>query len=252
MTAVVRRSLLVATPLVLAVVLLLHPQGGERVYEGVRHDLTAWLGVHIALAVLAGLMALAAYRLLDGLDSRAATISRRALGPFVVFFIAWEATLGIGTGILVGHANGLPAGERAEVAAAIQEFFNNPLTGSFSVFGTIGNTAWIVAMIAAALAFRGAGASRALTLLVGCSSVFVLHDAGPIGAFGLVSFAAAAVLVERAGPSAYPARRTGTAPAGPSSASGMGIGPLPLASWSRMRSRRPTSISAGGASKRSR
>ena len=227
MPAVVRRSLLVATPLVLAVVLLLHPQGGERVYDGVRHDLTTWLVVHIALAVLAGLMALAAYRMLDGLDSRAATISRRALGPFVVFFIAWEATLGIGTGILVGHANGLPAGERVEVAAAIQDFFNNPVTGSFSIFGTIGNTAWIVAMIAAALAFRGAGASRLLTMLVGFSSVFVLHDAGPIGALGLVSFAAAAVLLERAGPSAYTARRTGTAPADASSRAAWGSARCP-------------------------
>jgi hypothetical protein len=36
-----------------------------------------------------------------------------------------------------------------------------------------------------------------VTLLIACSSLFVLHDAGPIGAIGLVCFAAAAVLVER-------------------------------------------------------
>jgi hypothetical protein len=122
MNAAAHRSLLIATPLALALVLLFHPPGAERVYDGIRDDAATWLAVHVALAVGAGLMALAAHRLLAGLDSRAATISRWALGPFVVCFIAWEATLGLGTGILVEHANGLPAGERAEVAAAIQDF----------------------------------------------------------------------------------------------------------------------------------
>lgn len=197
MTPITRRLLLVASPLALAALLLFHPVGGERVYEGICDDATSWLVVHIGMAILAGLMAAAAYTLLRGLRGRAATISRLALAPFTVFFIAWEATLGIGTGILVNHANSLPAGERAPVAEAIQDYFNNPIFGSFSVFGTIGNTAWIVAMIAAAIAFRRARASRTVTLLIGFSSVFVLHDAGPVGALGLTCFAAAAALIER-------------------------------------------------------
>lgn len=193
-----RRALLVATPLVLGVLLLFHPAGDDRVYEGLGHDTTAWLVVHIGLAPLAGLMALAAYHLVDGLHDRAATVCRLALAPFVVFFIAWEAALGIGTGILVIHANGLPASERATVAAAIQDFFDNPVFGSLSVFGSIGNTAWIVAMVAAAIAVRRAGASRTVTALVGLSSLFVLDDAGPVGALGLVCLAAAAVLIHPA------------------------------------------------------
>jgi hypothetical protein len=52
-------------------------------------------------------------------------------------------------------------------------------------------------MIAAAIAFRRAGASRTVTLLIGFSSLFVLHDAGPVGALGLTCFAAAAVAIER-------------------------------------------------------
>ena len=192
MTPSTRRALLVATPLTLAVLLLFHPVGGERVYEGIRDDATRWIVVHSGMAVLAGLMAAAAFTLLRGLHGRAATISRLALAPFVVFFIAWESTLGIGTGILVKYANSLPAGERAPVANAIQDYFTNPIIGNFSVFATIGNIAWIIAMIAAALAFRRAGATRTVTLLIGSSSLFVLHDAGPVGALGLTCFAAAA------------------------------------------------------------
>ena len=65
------------------------------------------------------------------------------------------------------------------------------------MFGSIGNTAWVVAMTAAAVALRKSGASRLVAALVGCSSIFVLHDAGPIGAIGLGCFAAAAALIER-------------------------------------------------------
>jgi hypothetical protein len=198
MTPAVRRTVLIGAPLALAVLLLFHPQGGERVYEGIRQDATTWLVVHIGLAIGAGMLAVATYTLLDGLSGRAATIGRVALLAFVVFFIAWEATLGLGTAVLVEYANGLPAGERAPVADAIQDFFNNPVTGSLSVFGSIGNLAWVVAVTAAAMAFHRAGAGRAVPLLLGCSSVFVLHDAGPAGAAGLVCFAAAAALVERA------------------------------------------------------
>ena len=97
---------------------------------------------------------------------------------------------------MVDQANSLPAGDRAPVADAIQGYFDSPVLLGLSA---IGNTAWIVAMVAAAVAFRGAGARRAVVLLVGLSSVFVMHDAGPVGAIGLVCFAAAAVLVGRGG-----------------------------------------------------
>jgi hypothetical protein len=44
-----------------------------------------------------------------------------------------------------------------------------------------------------------------VTLLVGASSLFVLHDAGPVGAIGLACFATAAVLVARTGTRSVPA-----------------------------------------------
>jgi hypothetical protein len=202
MTPAARSWFLPTTALTLGALLLLHPQGGDRLYEGLRDDVTRWLVVHVGLAVFAGLMAAAAYVLIDGLRGRAATISRVALPVFVVFFIAWEATLGIGTGILVDVSNGLPAAERAPVADAIEDYFASPLLFVLSV---LGNSAWIVAMLAAAVAFRRAGAGWPVTVLVACSSLFVLHDAGPVGAFGLACFAAAAVLVDRSRTQPVPA-----------------------------------------------
>jgi hypothetical protein len=196
------KLLVPTTAILLAGVLLLHPQFDGGVYEGLRDQVNRWLGVHIALAVGAGLMSVAAFTLIDGLPGRAATVSRVALTVFPVFFIAWEATLGIGTGLMVDQANGLPAAEQGPVADSIQGYFESPVLFALSA---IGNGAWIVAMIAAALAFRRAGAPGSVVALVGLSALFVLHDAGPVGAIGLAFFAAAAVLVER---SVVPADRS--------------------------------------------
>ena len=197
MASAIRRALLIGCPLGLAVVLWWHPAGGENVYEGVRDDVDAWLFVHTAFLLATPVLGIAAFVLLHGLSSRAATVSRVALVFFLVFYTAYESNVGIGTGILVDYANGLPAAEQAVVADAIQDYNRNPILTDPSVSLVAGTLGWIVAMIAAAVAFRQAGASWALTLLIGFAAVFAIHPP-PIGPLGLVCFAAALLMVERA------------------------------------------------------
>ena len=79
------RLLVPATAIVLAAVLLLHPQFDGGVYEGLSDQVGRWIGVHIALAVGAGVMAMAAYTLIDGLPGPAASVSRVALTVFPIF-----------------------------------------------------------------------------------------------------------------------------------------------------------------------
>ena len=193
-----RRVLLVAPPLALAVVLWWHPPGGDDgVYDGVRHDVGAWMLVHTVFLIFTPLIGLASYLLISGLEGRAATVSRIALLLFLVFYTAYEVTVGVGTGILADYANGLPADEQAVVADAIQDYNRSGLVGdpaSFSLL--VGFFGWVVAMFAAAIAFRRAGAGRLVTVLVGFAALFAIHPP-PIGPVGLACFAAAAVLVER-------------------------------------------------------
>jgi hypothetical protein len=192
-----RRIFLVATPLTLAVVLWWHPPGGEDIYEGVRDDVDAWLFVHTVLLIFIPLLTLAAYLLLNGLRSGAATVSRVALISFLGFYTAYEVTVGLGTGVLVDYANGLPAAEQAAVAGAIQDYNENAMLGDpASISLILGFFGWVVAMMAAALAFRRAGAGWPVTLLLGGASLFAIHPP-PVGPVGLVCFAAAAVLIER-------------------------------------------------------
>jgi len=196
MLTLLRRLFLVATPLTLAVVLWPHPPGGVPVYEGLRNDVNDWMFVHVGLLLLTPLLAIAAYLLLNGLNSRAATLSRVALIFFLVFYTAYEVTVGLGTAILVDYANGLPAAEQAVLAGAIEDYNGNPVLADPSISLVLGFFGWVVAMVAAAIAHRRAGAGWPVTLLIGFSAVFAIHPP-PIGQVGLVCFAAAAVLIER-------------------------------------------------------
>jgi lysylphosphatidylglycerol synthetase-like protein (DUF2156 family) len=198
MIVALRRAFLIAMPLALAVVLWFHPPGGDDgVYEGIRHDSDAWLFVHSTFLFFIPLMALAVFLLLRGLQSRAATVSRVALIVFLVFYTAYEVTVGLGTGILTDYANSLPAAEQAVVADAIQHYNeDNILADPLSVSLVAGVLGWMVAMVAAAVALRRAGAGWPLTVLVGLSALFAIHPP-PVGPAALVCFALAAVLIER-------------------------------------------------------
>ena len=192
-----RQLLLVAAPLALAVVLWFHPPGGENIYEDVRDDVGAWLFVHTVFLLFIPLLAIATYLLLSGLRSGAATVSRIALIFFLVFYTAYEVTVGVGTGVLVDYANGLPASERAVIADAIQDYNGSAILGDpISVSLVLGSFGWVVAMLAAAVAFRRAGAGWPVALLIGLSALFAIHPP-PVGPAALLCFAAAAVLIER-------------------------------------------------------
>ena len=195
MTTLLRRAFMTVPPLVLAGVLLIHPNDdADTIYESVRPVVDDWIVVHVALLLMLPLLALAVLLLLGGLTGRAATVARVALVFFAVVYTAWEVMVGLSTGILTDYANGLPAAEQTAVAGAIQAFNEHWVTQVALVIGFAG---WIVAMVATAIAARGAGTGWPAVVLVGIAAAFVIHPP-PIGPVALVCFAAGALLVERA------------------------------------------------------
>jgi hypothetical protein len=154
------------------------------------------VGSHRVAAVHAA-VGLAAFLLLNGLTGRTATVSRVALVLFLVFYTAYEVTVGVGTGILIDYAKDIPAAEQAVVAEAIQDYSRNAIVAEpASVALIVGFFGWVVAMAAAAITFRRSGAGWPITVLVGLAALFAVHPP-PVGPVGLVCFAAAAVLIER-------------------------------------------------------
>ena len=118
-------------------------------------------------------------------------VSRWAIGVFAVFFSAYDAAAGIGTGYALRNAQGLSAEGQAAVYEVVKDLPLFSLPFVLSVVGTLG---WAVALIAAAIALRRAGASRGPFILLIFAGVFLMGGHPfPFGtlAFGCFFMAAA-------------------------------------------------------------
>jgi hypothetical protein len=190
-------AFLIGAPLAWAVLLWFHPAvARDNVYGDLRDEVDTYVIVHAGTLVFIGLMGLALYMLIRDLPGKAATISRMAIGPFVLFYGAWEAVIGLATGALVQHANDAPSRERPALSDAIQSLQDNVIVGDPGIVAGIGALAWIVATIAAAVAVRRAGAPVLATVLLGLSVVVFSHPP-PIGPAGLACFAGAVLVLYR-------------------------------------------------------
>src|SRR5215207_372317 len=186
---VLRRVVLLGTPLALAILEIFHPRPSG-VADSV--EVGGWfMWFHLIQVPLFGLIALAVYLLTEGLEGRAVMVSRWAIGVFAVFFSAYDAAAGIGTGYALRNAQELSAEGQAAVYEVVKELPLFSLPFVLSVVGTLG---WAVALIAAAIALRRAGASRGPFILLILAGVFLMGGHPyPYGtlAFGCFFLAAA-------------------------------------------------------------
>jgi hypothetical protein len=183
-------AFLIAVPLAWAVLLVFHPApDSDDIYGSLRDEATRFIVVHLGSIAFIALMGEALYLLLRDVSGVAARISRLCIVPFVAFYAAADAIAGLATGVLVNEAN-----DGAATAAGAQALWDNFITGNLLFW--IGGTAWIVATIAAAVAYRQAGARTAVVALVGLSAILAFHGP-PLGPIGLLCFTAAVVLIAR-------------------------------------------------------
>src|SRR5215212_7425371 len=164
-----RRLIFLGTPLALAILEIFHPQPGGVADAVLQGGWFMWF--HIIQVPLIGLIALAAYLLTEGLEGRAVMVSRWALGVFAVFFSAYDAAAGIATGYALRNAQELPAEAQEGVYEAVIDMPGLSLIFGLSIVGTLG---WVVALIAAAIALRRAGAPRGPFILLILAGVFLM------------------------------------------------------------------------------
>ncbi|HZO66545.1 MAG TPA: hypothetical protein VFB74_16215 [Kribbellaceae bacterium] len=187
-----RRLVLVGTPLALAVLEIFHPQPTGAVEAVEQGEWFFWF--HMIQVPLIGLIALAVYLLTEGLVGRAVTVSRWAAGVFAVFFSAYDAAAGIATGFVLRSAEGLSADEQAVVFEMVKDMPEVSLIFILSIVGTAG---WVVALIAAAVALRRAGAARGPFVLLILAGVFLLGGHPfPFGTLAFGCFALATAWLE--------------------------------------------------------
>ena len=194
-----RRIILLGTPLALTVLMLFHPSPYDDLVGELLPIAQWWIVLHTIQFVLFALMGAALWMLTAGLQSIVAAISRVAAVVFAVFYDAGDAIAGISTGILARAAGEGALGERAAVAA-IGALFHNPVN---NLLFSIGKYAWIVALVAAAVALLRAGAPRLPLALLALPAYFLTFDhAFPFGSltFGLFFVVACGLELAPGGP----------------------------------------------------
>lgn len=196
-TMSIGRLLVFAGLLLWALLVLFHPNPGEGTpYQEIKDDVDRWLLVHVGQLILTPLLFFAVWRLLDGLSSAAAMVSRVALVVWTVSFSAYDSIQGVATGVLIRHANGLAGEEQEGVARAINFLVeDSQLAGGVSAVWVVAAASWAVVAIAAAVALHRAGAGKAAVAAACLSIVFAVHVAP--AAIGLVALFVAGLLRER-------------------------------------------------------
>ena len=133
-----------------AVLVLFHPNPTETSpFEGIRGRRRPRLVIHVGQLILAPFVFLAVWRLLDGLHSTAATVSRCALVVWAVFFSAYDTVQGNRDGATHPprqRSRRRGAGRRRRGARVLVN--DSQLGGNISVLALLGQGSWIVVAIA--------------------------------------------------------------------------------------------------------
>ena len=191
---VLRWFILLGTPLALAVLMLFHPSP----YEDLAGELLPiagwWTSIHTLQFVLFAFMGAAVWMLTAGLRGAAVVVSRVAAVTFAIFYDIGDAVAGISTGILARRAAALPGEEQAALVGAMEVLFQS---STKNLIFTVGVFAWMLALVAAAVALFWAGAPRAPLFLLALPVYFVGFDhAFPFGSLTFGTFFVAALWLE--------------------------------------------------------
>jgi hypothetical protein len=165
-----RRALLLIPPLLLAGLEFFHPQPDETAQALM--DVATWFtGFHVIQLALTGFVALSVLLLADSFGRANAWVTRLGLAVFLVFFSAYDAVAGIGTGLAMRSARDLGAVQQEGVFDVVKDW---PALGPVFALGIVGTLGWLVAVGALALAARRQGAPRREWILIGLAALFLL------------------------------------------------------------------------------
>jgi hypothetical protein len=186
----IRRTVLFGTPLLYIVLGILHPMEDP----GLGDATGLFIGLHFAQMFLIAGLAYSLWLLVDGLESRAATVTRVLILPFVILYTTLDAIAGLGMGDLVRMANELPAAEQATIGPFIEEL-REPDIGGYVIYLGAG-LSWVAAVVAATVAVKKRGPTSALVLMALGALIFAVGHPKPTGPIGMSLFLAGVLWLE--------------------------------------------------------
>jgi hypothetical protein len=170
-----RRLLLIGTPVVLALLMIVH----QLIDQFERP--VAFLALHLLLLPLFALMGVAIWRLLEGVGGAVAWAARVAAFLFLVGYVALDAISGIAASAIL--ASGAPASSDATRALFA--------SGPAAIPTTVAVLAWRVSVVLGAWALYRNGSSLAPLVVLVASGLWLNQNHG--GVRGVVVFGGFAV-----------------------------------------------------------
>lgn len=193
-----RRLLLIAPPFLFAGLTVLHPRPDENT-QALMDASTWFVGYHLIQLALVLLVTISVFLLADDFGRASSWPVCLGMGTFMVFFSAYDTLAGIGTGLAMRGARGLPESQQDAVFEIVHTW---PALEPWAVVLTlVGTGGWIVALGYLTLTARAAGAPRSEWIFLGLAVLFLMlgHPA-PFGTLAFGSLCAAAIIHVRRAP----------------------------------------------------
>src|SRR5437588_13056268 len=191
---VLRRVVLLGTPLLLCILELGHPLlDHTNPIRMLAPIVTWWIILHLLLVPLFALMGWTFFLLLQGVQNRAAALCRYATVVYISFSIGYDTAVGLNSGILSSNALALPNAQQIVVQDAMHHLFVSPAI-VLSYYILLG--AGIVSICSAAWALADTGVPRLPVLVLLGTMLSAYSHATPFGPLGSACFFLAALWIE--------------------------------------------------------
>ena len=182
-------------PAALLLVTALHPIADpSNVAESIRSSLLRWQLVHLSQPLLFALVALAVYRLLPTGAGWERGLARASLATFAIAATAFDAMLGLSTGMLAALA-GTDPGRASLVQNYWSHRLSEPVVG---IAYLVTATGWLLGLAAVAVARRRVGASLPSLAPLASAGLLAVDHAPPFGPAAMVGLLVATAVAHRA------------------------------------------------------
>ncbi|HEU5297837.1 MAG TPA: hypothetical protein VFU71_23905 [Burkholderiaceae bacterium] len=201
--APMERTVVVGVPLVLGVLEIWHPalRPRDNICSTLEPIAVWWTVLHVLQIPLFALLGVASYLLLRPFCGRVGRLGRIASLVFAVVYPAFDAAVGVASGVMLQTLGSLSQDQRAVLEASLQALFWGSVTLPIAA---IGATSWLVALFCMAYLWRKQGAPMFVALAFGASGILLaIAHVRPFGPLACLTLLTAVIWVLRRAP-AFP------------------------------------------------